>query len=155
MQFESSPQVTALPRRVIGVAASAGGVEALQRLVEHLPADLDAAVCVVLHIPSTGRSLLAPILGRATKLTVVLATDGAPLRRGTVYVAPADHHLLIRADRIELSSGPRRTASAPPRTRCSARWRAPGARRRWPWCSPARSTTAPPERSPSPRPAGA
>jgi two-component system chemotaxis response regulator CheB len=113
VQFESSPRVPAAPRRVVGVAASAGGVEALQRLVEHLPADLDAALCVVLHIPSTGRSLLAPILGRATKLSVVLAVDGAPLRPGTVYVAPADHHLLIHADRIELSSGPKENGVRP------------------------------------------
>ena len=56
------------PRRVIGIAASAGGVEALRRLVAALPADLDAAVCVVLHIPSTGRSLLAPILDRDSPL---------------------------------------------------------------------------------------
>src|SRR4051812_36330581 len=39
-----------LPSRVIGVAASAGGVEALRKLVAALPAELDAAVCVVLHI---------------------------------------------------------------------------------------------------------
>jgi two-component system chemotaxis response regulator CheB len=44
---------------------------------------------------------------------VVLASDGAPLRRGTVYVAPADHHLLIRADRIELSSGPKENGVRP------------------------------------------
>jgi two-component system chemotaxis response regulator CheB len=113
VQFESSPQVTAPPRRVVGVAASAGGVEALQCLVKHLPADLDAAVCVVLHIPSSGRSLLAPILGRATELTVVLASDGAPLQRGTVYVAPADHHLLIHNDRIELSCGPKENGVRP------------------------------------------
>jgi two-component system chemotaxis response regulator CheB len=113
VQFESSPEVTAPPRRVVGVAASAGGVEALQRLVEHLPADLDAALCVVLHIPSTGRSLLAPILNRATQLTVVLATDGAPLHPGTVYVAPADHHLLIGAERIKLSSGPKENGVRP------------------------------------------
>jgi two-component system, chemotaxis family, protein-glutamate methylesterase/glutaminase len=113
VQLESSPRVTASPRRVIAVAASAGGVEALQRLVAHLPADLDAAVCIVLHIPSTGRSLLAPILGRATRLTVVLATDGAPLHAGTVYVAPADRHLLIGADRISLSSGPRENGVRP------------------------------------------
>jgi two-component system chemotaxis response regulator CheB len=113
VEFETSPQVTAPPRRVVGVAASAGGVEALQRLVEHLPADLDAALCVVLHIPSSGRSLLAPILSRATKLTVVLATDGAPLNRATVYVAPADHHLLVHSDRIELSSGPKENGVRP------------------------------------------
>jgi two-component system chemotaxis response regulator CheB len=103
----------ALPTRVIGVAASAGGVEALRRLVGGLPADLDAALCVVLHIPPTGRSLLAPILGRDSPLTVKLAEHGAPLRAGTVYVAPADHHLLVRADAVELSRGPKENGVRP------------------------------------------
>ena len=95
--------MTARPARVIGVAASAGGVEALRRLVRRLPADLDAALCIVLHIPPTGRSLLAPILDRAPRSTSVLAEHGAPLEPGTIYVAPADHHLLVRArpDRAE------------------------------------------------------
>jgi two-component system chemotaxis response regulator CheB len=101
------------PNRVIGVAASAGGVEALQQLVRQLPADLDAALCVVLHIPSTGRSLLAPILDRNTDLDVVLAEHDAPIRRGVVYVAPADRHLLVRADRVELSSGPKENGVRP------------------------------------------
>jgi two-component system chemotaxis response regulator CheB len=103
----------ALPQHVIGVAASAGGVEALQRLVHQLPGNLDAAVCVVLHIPSNGRSLLAPILDRASRLSVVLADHSAPLRSGTVYVAPADHHLLVRADRVELSTGPKENGVRP------------------------------------------
>jgi two-component system chemotaxis response regulator CheB len=62
-------------------------------------------VCVVLHIPSTGRSLLAPILDRAGPLPAVLARDGEPLRRGVVYVAPADHHLLVGAETLTLSQG--------------------------------------------------
>jgi two-component system, chemotaxis family, protein-glutamate methylesterase/glutaminase len=101
------------PNRVIGVAASAGGVEALQQLVRQLPADLDAALCVVLHIPSNGRSLLAPILDRASRLDVVVAEHDAPLRPGVVYVAPADRHLLVRADRVELSSGPKENGVRP------------------------------------------
>jgi two-component system chemotaxis response regulator CheB len=101
------------PNRVIGVAASAGGVEALQQLVRQLPADLDVALCVVLHIPSNGRSLLAPILDRVSGLDVVLAEHDAPIRRGVVYVAPADRHLLVRADRVELSSGPKENGVRP------------------------------------------
>ncbi|HEY6886591.1 MAG TPA: chemotaxis protein CheB, partial [Solirubrobacter sp.] len=101
------------PNRVIGVAASAGGVEALQLLMRQLPADLDAALCVVLHIPPTGRSLLAPILDRVSRLDVVVAEHDAPLRPGVVYVAPADRHLLVRADRIELSAGPKENGVRP------------------------------------------
>lgn len=103
----------ALPGRVIGIGASAGGVEALKRLITELPADLDAAICIVLHIPPTGRSLLAPILDRNSALTIVVAEDGAPLRPGTVYVAPADRHLLVRADHVELSRGPKENGVRP------------------------------------------
>jgi two-component system chemotaxis response regulator CheB len=109
------PTITlgALPTRVIGIAASAGGVEALRRLVARLPANLDAAVCVVLHLPTAGRSLLAPILARESPLAVELAQHGAPLRAGTIYVAPADHHLLVRADAVELSRGPKENGVRP------------------------------------------
>jgi two-component system, chemotaxis family, protein-glutamate methylesterase/glutaminase len=102
-----------LPTRVIGIAASAGGLEPLRRLVADLPADLDAAVCVVLHIPATGRSLLAPILGRDSALTTVVAEHGARLRAGTIYVAPADQHLLVRGDAVELSRGPKENGVRP------------------------------------------
>jgi two-component system chemotaxis response regulator CheB len=118
VEAESSPDgrvvpLGALPRRVIGVAASAGGVEALRRLVAGLPRDIDATVCIVLHIPPTGRSLLAPILDRECDLPVVLAEHGAPLRPGMVYVAPADRHLLVRADAVELTRGPKENGVRP------------------------------------------
>ena len=110
---EVEPSPLALPRRVIGVAASAGGLEALQRLVAALPADLDAALCVVLHIPPTGRSLLAPILDRGSALPAAVAEDGAPLQGGMIYVAPPDHHLLVRRWVIELSRGPKENGVRP------------------------------------------
>jgi two-component system chemotaxis response regulator CheB len=102
-----------LPRRVIGIAASAGGLEALRHVVSGLPANLDATVCIVLHIPSTGRSLLAPILDRSTPLATVLARDGDPLLRGTIYVAPADHHLLVGAETLTLTHGPKEKGVRP------------------------------------------
>jgi two-component system chemotaxis response regulator CheB len=98
---------------VVAVAASAGGVEALRVLVAGLPADLDAAICVVLHIPPSDRSLLAPILDRESDLPVVLAQHGAPLERGTIYVAPAGRHLLIRDDTLELNLGPKENGVRP------------------------------------------
>ena len=102
-----------LPARVVGVAASAGGLEALRRVVERLPPDFPAAVCVVLHIPATSRSLLAPILDRGGPLPAVVAYDGAPLRPGLIYAAPADQHLLVRRDAIELSRGPKENGVRP------------------------------------------
>jgi two-component system chemotaxis response regulator CheB len=67
------------PQWVVGIGASAGGVDALVRLVQHLPADLPAAVCVVLHVPATARCLLALILGRHSALPVEVAEHDAPL----------------------------------------------------------------------------
>jgi two-component system, chemotaxis family, protein-glutamate methylesterase/glutaminase len=108
---EAEPVVR--PARVIGIAASAGGLEPLRQLVAELPGDLPAAICVVLHIPATGRSLLAPILDRSGALHAVVAADGMLLRPGVVYVAPADHHLLVRGGEILLSRGPKENGVRP------------------------------------------
>jgi two-component system chemotaxis response regulator CheB len=101
------------PARVIGIGASAGGVDALIRLVRHLPAQLPAAICVVLHVPSSGRSLLAPILGRQTELEVVEAQDGITLAAGRIYVAPNDRHLIIADGHVRLDRGPKENGVRP------------------------------------------
>jgi two-component system, chemotaxis family, protein-glutamate methylesterase/glutaminase len=99
--------------RVVGIGASAGGVDALMRLFPNLDADLRAAVLVVLHVPATGRSLLAPILDRHSSLRVRVAEDGEPLAAGRVYVAPPDRHLIVSNGRIELQRGPKENAARP------------------------------------------
>jgi two-component system chemotaxis response regulator CheB len=82
-------------RHLVVVGASAGGVEALCEFVRSLPAGLDAAVCVVLHISPGGTGALAQILDRQGVLPAVTAVDGEALQRGRIYVAPPDHHLLV------------------------------------------------------------
>lgn len=84
------------------VGASAGGVEALTRLLSRLPAGLPAAVIVVLHLSPTFESLLPSVLARATPLTVVAAANDVPLQRGRVYVAVPDRHLLLSDHAIAL-----------------------------------------------------
>lgn len=101
------------PLRVIGIGASAGGVDALTRLVADLPADLPHAILVVLHLPSGGRSLLARILDRASTLPVTTAQDGDALAPGHIFVAPPDRHLLLRDGVLELSRGPKENAARP------------------------------------------
>jgi two-component system chemotaxis response regulator CheB len=87
-------------RGVIAIGASAGGVDALQRVVRGLPGRLPAAVCIVLHIPATARSVLA-------------AKHGDRLLAGRVFVAPPDRHLLVRPGRLALDSGPKEHAVRP------------------------------------------
>ena len=99
--------------RVIGVGASAGGVDALIRILRVLPADFPAAICIVLHVPATGRSLLAPILDRQTELEVGVPFDGEPLRPARVDVAPPDRHLTVAAGRLELGRGPKENGVRP------------------------------------------
>ncbi len=110
-------QSSGTPKRtgaaVIAVGASAGGVEALQALVAGLPAELPAAVLVVLHIPRQAPSALPGILRRAGKLPAIAATHGMPARPGVIYVAPADHHLLIRDGHLELLVGPTENGHRP------------------------------------------
>src|SRR5262245_34263888 len=94
------------PADVIVLGASAGGVGALEDLVERLPPELGAAMLVVLHVPATGVSVLAEILDRASALPVVRAADGMELERGVALVAPTDHHLLVDGSSVRLSRGP-------------------------------------------------
>jgi two-component system, chemotaxis family, protein-glutamate methylesterase/glutaminase len=90
---------------VVVVGASAGGVEALTALAGGLPADLDASVCVVLHLPAGAESRLAEILSRAGPLPAVQVRDGEPLARGRIYVAPPDRHLMVRGRHVLLGRG--------------------------------------------------
>jgi two-component system chemotaxis response regulator CheB len=98
---------------VVVVGASAGGVEALRALAASLPVGLPAAVVVVLHIPSDAPSALAAILHRAGPLPAVTARHGMRLEAGTIFVAPADHHVLVTDGHLHLSRGPRENGHRP------------------------------------------
>ncbi len=101
------------PGAIVVIGASAGGVEALTRLVQGLPPDLDAAVCVVLHTPSDGVSNLPTILDRAGPLPAEHARDGEPLVAGQILVAPPDHHLTVAYGRARVARGPRENGNRP------------------------------------------
>ena len=98
---------------MIAIGASAGGVEALRALVAGLPPDLPAAVLVVLHVPRTSPSALPAILSRTGPLPARAARDGEPIQHGHIYVAPADHHLLVLEQRLRLSRGPSENGHRP------------------------------------------
>lgn len=100
-------------RDIVVVGASAGGVEALSRLVSRLPAGVPAAIFVVLHIPPGVSSRLPEILSRRGALTARNARDRDPIRHGEILVAPPDHHLLLAADECRLHPGPRENSARP------------------------------------------
>jgi two-component system, chemotaxis family, protein-glutamate methylesterase/glutaminase len=85
-------------RDLVAIVGSAGGIAAMERVLEPLPPDLPAAVVIVLHLTPQHPSLLARVLARKTELDVKEAQDGEALAAATVYVAPPDAHLLVTAD---------------------------------------------------------
>ena len=98
---------------IVVVGASAGGVEALAGLAASLPTGLPAAVFVVLHVPSTGTSALPDILSRHGPLPATHVKDGEPIENGRIYVAPPDHHVLLRRGHVHLARGPRENGHRP------------------------------------------
>jgi two-component system chemotaxis response regulator CheB len=101
------------PRDIIVIGGSAGGLEALSRIVSRLPAELDAAIFIVIHTYPVGDSLLPAILSREGRLLAVVPSDGDPIECDRIYVAPPDCHMLIEPGRIRLSSGPKESGHRP------------------------------------------
>jgi two-component system chemotaxis response regulator CheB len=83
---------------IVAMAASAGGLTALSRVLAALPADFPAVIVVVQHLDPRHRSLMADILSRRTALQVKQAREGESLCPGTVYIAPPNRHLLVNPD---------------------------------------------------------
>lgn len=83
----------------IVVGTSAGGLEALQRLLSPLPADFALPVMVVQHRLPTLNDFLTQTLNQACALTVKEADEKEPITPGMVYLAPANYHLLVERDK--------------------------------------------------------
>ncbi len=102
--------------RLVAIGASTGGVEALHVVLSALPGDVPP-VLVVQHIPQEFSGPLAARLDEDCRVKVVLAEDGLTLERGTVYLAPGDHHLVVGRSRHELvarlNQGPKRAFHRP------------------------------------------
>jgi two-component system chemotaxis response regulator CheB len=103
----------ATPRDLIVIGGSAGGFEAVSRLVAQLGPDLAAAVAVVLHRSPDYASDLAAILGRKAALPVREPSQGEVLQRGHVYVAPRDLHMRIEGDHLALDRGAKQHHTRP------------------------------------------
>jgi two-component system chemotaxis response regulator CheB len=98
--------------RVIVIGASAGGVNALMRLVAAWSRPLPVPTLIVQHVgahPST----LPQLLAHRCSIDVAHAHHGEALKEGTIRVAPPDHHLMIANRTLVLSSGPKENYARP------------------------------------------
>jgi two-component system chemotaxis response regulator CheB len=100
-------------RDIIAIGASVGGVEALSNLVAQFPEDLAATIFIVQHVSPTATGQLAQILNRAGPLPATMAQDGESFELGHIYVAPPDHHLLVKQDCLRVTRGLRENRVRP------------------------------------------
>jgi two-component system chemotaxis response regulator CheB len=101
------------PRDIVVIGCSAGGVEALPRIVQQLPPDLGAAIFIVQHMAATATPYLVSILARASQLPVVWAEQGGAIEHRRVVVAPPDAHLLLADHHVWLSKAPAESHARP------------------------------------------
>ena len=85
---QSHKQVSAGAKKLVALACSTGGPKALQQVIPKLPANLDAPVIMVQHMPAGFTSSLASRLNDLSKVAVKEAADGDIIQKGTVYIAP-------------------------------------------------------------------
>src|SRR6266850_337186 len=88
---------------VVGVGASAGGLEAFSQLLEALPADLGMAVVFVQHLAPTHESSLPELLRNVSSLPVIQVSEGMRLERDHVYVIPPNAQLALNDGQLHLS----------------------------------------------------
>lgn len=89
--------------QVVGLGASAGGLEPLEQFLSHVPVPCGLAFVVVQHMDPTHKTLLVELLQRATPMPVREAVDAQPVEADTVYVIPPDAELTLLAGALHLA----------------------------------------------------
>lgn len=87
---------------IVGIGASAGGLEALKVVLENLPIDTGLAFVIIQHLAPGQISMLTEILSRSTQMTVHKVTQGAKVEPNQVYVIPPDSSMTIIDDILQL-----------------------------------------------------
>lgn len=114
-----------MPARLFVIGTSWNGLQALCELAASLPQDFPAPIFIVQHTTPEGPSRLPEILSRAGRMPALHPQQGELFRPGRIYVAPPDHHMLVRRNYVFLSRGPTEHPTGPQRMFCFAP-------RRWP-----------------------
>jgi two-component system CheB/CheR fusion protein len=106
------PKTSKQTVRVVGIGASAGGLEAFIELVSAIPAGTGMACVLIQHLDPRHHSMLVEILAGAAAIPVQQVTDGMRIEADNVYVIPPDAQMTIRGDVLRLAP---RTAKTPHR----------------------------------------
>lgn len=98
---------------IIVIGGSAGSLDALKRILPHLPADLPASVYIVTHVPHGVTSHMPDIFRRLCGLPVAVAQDGEEVAPGRILFGPSGAHLLLIDGKVKLGLGPRENMARP------------------------------------------
>ena len=90
------------PFRVVGIGASAGGLEALEQFFSHMPPDTGMAFVIVQHLDPTRESSMPQIVARLTQMPAFVATDGMKVQPNSVYLIPPSKNLAMRKGVLRL-----------------------------------------------------
>jgi two-component system CheB/CheR fusion protein len=99
-QTESKPSTDTFP--IVGIGASAGGVEALENFFAHMPTDCNMAFVIVQHLDPHHKSMMDSLLAKQTHLQISDAADGVRVNSGQVYLKPPGKDMIIRDKRLHL-----------------------------------------------------
>src|SRR6185295_6988005 len=91
---------------VVGVGASAGGLEAFSQLLESMPPDPGIAMVLVQHLAPQYESALSTLLSSRTTLAVAQAIEGVRVERNHVYVIPPNIQMAMQDGRLHLMPRP-------------------------------------------------
>lgn len=87
---------------IVGIGASAGGLEALQEFFDKLPSDSNAAFVIVQHLSPDYKSFMGELLARHTSIPIEVVTDNTPIEINHVYLIPPKMNMTIQGGKLHL-----------------------------------------------------
>jgi two-component system CheB/CheR fusion protein len=90
-------------RLVVGIGASAGGLESLEKLFAAMPESTGSAFVVVQHLSPDFKSMMDELLARRTKIRIQVAADGMPVEPDTIYLMPARKEMIVAQGKLLLT----------------------------------------------------
>ncbi len=88
---------------VIGIGASAGGLEAFEQFFTNIPSDTGMAFVLVTHLDPTHKSILSDLIKRYTRMTVVQAEDKELIKPNWAYIIPPNQNMTIKEGKLHLT----------------------------------------------------
>ncbi|MEH2406632.1 chemotaxis protein CheB [Nostoc sp.] len=89
---------------IVGIAASAGGLDAFTQLLQHLPTDTGMAVVLIQHLDPNHKSLLSEILARVTQMPVREVESGMTVEPNQVYIIPPNTKMILSGGVLQLTA---------------------------------------------------